>query len=422
MSGQYLFGKRQTLTVFSRFCVLMVFDFADRMVIATLLPQIKSEWQLTDAQSGLFGSALYLGMVIFALPASYAIERWSRTKSAGLMGILWSISSMLGSLAQTPAELTATRALVGVGEAGYAPAAYDWISAAFPVRRRQLALGVFSACQAVGMAVGLAMGGYLASAYGWRYAIGVLAIPGFIIAALLYRGKDYRIADNTQALETQTDSSQVGKKFKRILQTPSLLCAYFISAMGILQSVPVHYFFPSYFQRTHGLDISTASLLGSGLMLVSIIAVPLGGWLMDKLNHQPNKKLNYAVLVIAVSTVLYGTAFSQNLALITQYALILSAAMVSSTTSIGILNMTQELIPPQIRALSGTCLIIVLHLLGSAPAPYFTGVLSDQYGLGSALQFMVIISGLLAVFGLLIARFYYLADLSKVEHVELVPA
>ena len=422
MSHQYLFGKRQTLIVFTLFCVLMVFDFADRMVIAALLPQIKSEWQLTDAQSGLFGSVLYLGMVIFALPASYVIQRWSRTKTAGLMGVLWSLSSMLGALARTPSELTVTRALVGIGEAGYAPAAYAWISAAFPRRRRQLALGVFSACQAVGMAVGLVIGGYIAARFGWRHAIGILAIPGILIAILLYHGKDYRIVLNDATPETQAQSERITAGFRRILSTRSLLCAYFISAMGILQSVPVNYFLPSYLQRTHGLDISQASLLSSGLMVVSIFSVPFGGWLMDKLNDQPVLKLKYALLVISFATFIYGIAFSDNFELPLQYLLILLAALVSATTGIAILNMTQELIAPPLRALSGTCLIIVLHLLGSAPAPYFTGLLSDLFGLGKALQIMVISSGLLAILGIIVARFYYLKDLSRVEQVQLIPA
>ena len=419
MSQQYLFGKSQTLGVFALFCSLMVFDFADRMVIAALLPQIKAEWQLSDAQSGLLGSVLYLGMVLFAFPASIAIDRWSRTKTAGLMGILWSLSSILGALARNPAELTVSRALVGVGEAGYAPAAYAWISAAFPLRRRQLALGVFSACQSIGMALGLIVGGYIAMHYGWRQAIGLLAIPGVVIAGLLYRGRDYRVAAEVLP---HAAANRVVAQLQRIVTTRSLLCAYFISAMGILQSVPVNYFLPTFFQRTYGLDTVTASWLGSGLMLVAIVTVPFGGWLMDRLNQTPERKLQYAVRVITLSTTLYGLAFTLKLSLPLQYVLILLAGLTAATTGIAILNMSQELIPPHIRALSGTCLIIVLHLIGSAPGPYLTGVLSDHFGLDVALRCMVITSGFLAILGVWIARFYYLSDLNKVESIELVPA
>ena len=80
--------------------------------------------------------------------------------------------------------------------------------------------------------------------------------------------------------------------------------------------------------------------------------------------------------------------------------------MINATSGIGILNMTQTLVHPGMRALSGTCLIIVLHLLGSTPGPYITGLLSDYFELGFALCFVVVASGVLAILGLLLAKRY----------------
>ena len=36
----YLFGRKVTAKVFFLLCLLMVFDFADRMIIASILPYI----------------------------------------------------------------------------------------------------------------------------------------------------------------------------------------------------------------------------------------------------------------------------------------------------------------------------------------------------------------------------------------------
>ena len=184
-ANDYLFGRRRTVQTFSLLCLLMVFDFADRMILAALIPSIKAEWQITDATAGMLSSILTLGMVLCAFPASIAIERWSRVKTASIMGVVWSLASAAGGLAGSVTQLAASRALVGAGEAGYAPVSYTWISAAFPKRRRQLALGLFSSAQPIGMALGVALGGYVATHYGWRHALGIMALPGLLIAVWL---------------------------------------------------------------------------------------------------------------------------------------------------------------------------------------------------------------------------------------------
>jgi hypothetical protein len=201
---EYVFGKSHSLKILLSLSLLMTFDFADRMIIAGLLPIIKEEWRITDTEAGLLSSVLYLGMVIFVFPASLLIDRWSRLKMASLTGVFWSLSSAAGAWTKSFSELVVTRAFVGIGEAGYAPAAYVWISAAFPGRRRQLALGIFSTGQPIGMAVGVALGGYVGKMLGWHQALGLMAAPGLLIAILIYRGRDYQnlpvVADSADPL------------------------------------------------------------------------------------------------------------------------------------------------------------------------------------------------------------------------------
>lgn len=48
----YLFGRKATVWVFALLCLLMIFDFADRMIIASLLPYIQRDWAINDAQAG----------------------------------------------------------------------------------------------------------------------------------------------------------------------------------------------------------------------------------------------------------------------------------------------------------------------------------------------------------------------------------
>ncbi|MFL9710706.1 MFS transporter [Methylobacillus sp. Pita1] len=414
---RYLFGKQGTLWVFSLLCLLMVFDFADRLIIAGLLPYIKAEWGLSDAQSGLLSSLLTLGMVLFAFPVSIALDRWSRIKTASLMGVFWGVASASGAFAQNFGQLAASRALVGAGEAAYAPASYAWISAAFPRRRLQLALGVFSASQPIGMALGIALGGFIAAHYGWRHALGLMAIPGILVAIALYRCRDYR---NIQPETSSADQQKPGHwqvirhNWSRIVRTPSLLLAYLSSAMATLQWVPVVFFLPTYLNRIHGIPLQQASLMTSGLLMIGVVAIPLGGWIMDTLTRRHrHAKIYFSTIAFALSAVLYGIAFGIAHDAQTQYLLIILASFSAAVSASGPLSMTQELAHPSGRALSGTTSVMTLHLLGSVPGPYLAGLLSDHYGLGQALFILPVISGTLAVILLAFASRHYPHDLGK---------
>ena len=419
----YLFSKRGTFLTFGLLTVLMVFDFADRMILAALLPAIKAEWHITDATAGLLSSILTLGMVLFAFPAAIAIDRWSRVKSASVMGVVWSLASAAGALSQSVGQLLFTRGLVGIGEAGYAPAAYTWISAAFPKRRRQLALGLFSAAQPIGMAIGVAAGGYIATHYGWKHALGIIALPGLLVALALYKGKDYKNLPRQQQDPKAPDQSSTRAAIKTILGTPSLLLAYLSGGLGTLQWVPVVFFLPTWLNREHGVTVQSASLMTSGLMLLAIVSVPLGGWLMDRLNHRDDRaKVIWPILAGSTNTALLALAFTVVDDLSLRYTLIVIGFFIGASGGTGALAMTQELVHPGIRAFSSTCSVVAIHLIGSVPGPFLAGLLSDHYGLTTALLTLIVVAGTGQVLALAFSLRHYRRDLSRVSTFQLEAA
>jgi predicted MFS family arabinose efflux permease len=419
-ADDYLFGRSTTIKVFSLFCLMMILDFADRMIIAALLPAIKAEWHISDAQAGMLGSALFVGMVVFALPAAIAIDRWSRVKTAALMGAFWSLASGAGALAQNITQLVVTRAAVGIGEAGYTPAATAWIMAAFPKRRVQLAIGTFSAGQPIGMALGVAVGGYIASHYGWRHALGVMALPGILLAVLLYRARDYRnvpVAPTSASMPRAKLTSSLGAIFR----TPSLVGIYLNSAMVVMQMASVFYFLPTYLNRVHGVALERASYMSSFAVLVGIVAAPMGGWLIDALSARDVRaKLGFPLLTSLITMLLFITAFGWADTIELQYGLVLAAVFCLIAGGSGPSVVTQELVPPDTRALSMTCNALAAHLLGSVPGPLLTGAISDRSSLGFALLCVTVLAGLVSVSALWMARRRYLEDLARVPATVLI--
>ena len=421
----YLFGKRTTMWGFSLFVAMMILDFADRMIMASLLPLIKTEWHISDTQAGMLNSVLFVGMMIFSFPASLAIDRWSRVKTAALMGGFWSFASGAGAFAQNINQLAVSRAAVGCAQAGYSPAAAAWIMAAFPKRRVQLALGTFSAGQPIGMALGVALGGYIASNYGWRHALGIMAFPGFLIAVLLYRARDYKNPTATalgKEVPAPLPTPTLRASLVTIFKTPTLPWIYLYGAMMVMQMSSVIYFLPSFLNGAHRLPVETASYMTSSVLMVGVIGAPLGGWLIDLWGTRYGEaKVMFPLLAALVGIMLYIIAFGLTDSMMLQYGCILGGVFLVTSGSSGPFAASQELVHPGIRALSMTCYALTSHLLGSLPGPALTGVISDHTNLKFALLSAAVFSGVITVVVLFFAKRHYMNDLARIGAPDVMP-
>ena len=105
---------------------------------------------------------------------------------------LWSAFTALGATVTRFWQLLVCRSLVGVGEAGYGPAAQALIAEVYQGRRRAFAIGIYSVGMAFGGVLGIWLGGVLAERYGWRVAFVVMGVPGFFLAILASRLREPR--------------------------------------------------------------------------------------------------------------------------------------------------------------------------------------------------------------------------------------
>ncbi len=135
------------------------------------------------------GSLVTVFMISYMITApifGWLADRMSRWMLAGFAVIVWSLASGGSGLAGTFVALLITRLFIGVGEAGYGPAAPTLISDLYPVKRRGEVLAWFYMAIPVGSALGYLLGGWIASRWGWRWAFYVLAPPGVVLGLLCF--------------------------------------------------------------------------------------------------------------------------------------------------------------------------------------------------------------------------------------------
>ncbi len=172
-----------------------MFDYIDRMVITSMFPAIEKDLGISHTQSGMLVSAVYWAIVLLTFPVSLLVDRWSRTKTIGIMAIMWSLATALCALTGNYVQLFMARALIGIGEAGYAPGGSAVISGLYPMERRSRMMGLWNASIPLGTAIGHFLGGVIAVHLGWKHAFGIVAVPGLIIAILFLFMKDYKTVD-----------------------------------------------------------------------------------------------------------------------------------------------------------------------------------------------------------------------------------
>jgi predicted MFS family arabinose efflux permease len=109
----YLMSKGYTYYVFALLFLLYMFDYIDRMVVVSLFPYLKTDFNLSDTQCGLLVSTVYWSIVVLSMPVSVIIDRWSRKKSVGIMAVFWSIATVSCAFTKNFGQLFAARTAIG---------------------------------------------------------------------------------------------------------------------------------------------------------------------------------------------------------------------------------------------------------------------------------------------------------------------
>ena len=416
----YLFSKSYSNYVFMLLFLLYMFDYIDRMVVTSMFTSIERDWGITHTQSGLLVSAVYWAIVILTFPISILVDRWSRTKTIGVMAIMWSLATALCALTGNFVQLFMARMLIGVGEAGYAPGGSAMISGLYPVDRRARMMGLWNASIPLGSAIGVLLGGIIAPKLGWKHAFGIVAIPGMIVAILFLFVKDYKTVD-LSFYDKNSNKIKMEKKdmVKEFITKPSVLFTYLGMAAVVFVTTSMLTWLPTYFEKMRNIPQATAGKMASSVMVLALIGAPLGGFLTD---IWTKSKVNARLLFPATSTLISAIVLFIALVLFkgtVQYVLFLIFGVLVLAFISGAASVTQDVIHPGLRATSYAIAVVVQNLLGASTAPVVMGKIYDLTNIQTALSILPFVLFIGAILFWIGSR-YYVKDLGKVAKISLV--
>lgn len=406
------------------FCLLLS-DYMSRQVLNAVFPQLKLEWNISDTQLGTLSSIVALMVGVLTVPFSLLADRFGRVRSLTVMALLWSVATFGCAFSATYGHMLAARFFVGVGEAAYGSVGFALILSIFPPSLRATLVGAFTSGGPFGAVLGVALGGFVASHFGWRAAFVIMALFGFVVV-LVYaltvtesRLDPYRWG---RSMEGALQASQpprlprvsFGHQLRGLVSAPSLVCTYFGSGLQLFVPFAMMAWLPSYLNRYYAMTSAKAGLGAAALFIVGGVGMLLCGVVTDRMSRRaPARKATLAIVFCLMSSALFITGL--RLPPGTSQLLLIAGGMLMASGTWGPAGaMVANLAPPAVHATAMATLTLVNNLVGAAPGPQVAGVLADRVGLLGALQ-IIPLASIAAAALFAIAKFWYLRDLGAAE-------
>ncbi|HEY4915089.1 MAG TPA: MFS transporter [Candidatus Dormibacteraeota bacterium] len=361
-------------------------NYMDRYVGAAASPLIQKEFHLSDTQVGLLGSAFLLVYAVAAVPFGYWADRGVRKTVVAAGVAIWSVATLFTGFARSFPQLFVSRAVLGIGEAGYYPAGTSLLSDYFPKEQRARTMSIWGAGSTFGIAVGFAGGGYIAEKFGWRSAFFFAAVPGILFALLAFtlreplRGSAESIG---HAMERMHDASL--RKFLDLMRIRTLRATILSQTLLYFVLASNAFWLPILLTRRFDLSVGRAGLL-AGVVLVAggLIGTLAGGWIADR----RALKNPAAHLQVGITGFLLGAVFI-TIALIAPLNVgpipVFVPAFVLAVVCLYLYSgpftaVAQNVVSPGLRAGAVTMLLFISHVFGDSHSTFDVGWISEHVG------------------------------------------
>lgn len=278
-------------------------NYLDRVMITTMRGSILEEIPMTDAQFGLLTSVFLLVYAVLSPFAGFLADRFNRSHVIIVSFLTWSAVTWLTAHAKTFEQLLATRALMGISEACYIPAALALIADYHRTTTRSLANGVHLSGVMVGSGLG-GLGGWIAERHGWSHAFSLFGQLGVALAVvLIFFLRDRSDADHHAAPGQTAPAVRLGEALRSLLGDRNFVLALVYWGLLGASAWAVIGWMPTYLNEQFHLGQGKAGLSATGYFQAAALAgVLLGGAWADRWSIRHERGPIFVVMIgLAIS-------------------------------------------------------------------------------------------------------------------------
>jgi len=374
-------------------------DELDRTAFAILLPDIRDDFGLTDAQALGLVAVTTIAVLFIEIPLSFLCDRRNRVRIATVGAAVWAVFSVGTGLATSVALLVAARIGAGGGRSVVNPTHSSLLSDIYEPAARVKVFAAHRQANSLGQILGPLTAGLLAAWAGWRAPFFVFAVPTAIFVVLALRLREpVRGAHERRAAGADEATAALEEAPERVWATMRVLgrvrtirriwCA--IPFLGIaLFGIPN--LLSLVYEDVFGLDAAARGLISAGIEPLQIAGVFLGMPIVARVAaERPGFLLRFVGVVGVVDGILLVIlAYAPHVVVAIGVHAVLAGSI--GTLAPAFFALISLVAPPRVRSAAFSTMS-VFAIPGIAIFLPLIGRVSDAVGIQASMLVMVPVS------------------------------
>jgi ACS family hexuronate transporter-like MFS transporter len=239
-------------------------NYADRSVLGVVMPGVRRDLSLTNADYGIAIHAFLVMYAVFYILGGRIADRLGYRRTFTLAVIVWALATMAHALVEGLPSLFLCQALLGLGEGIYYPAAMRGVAGLYAPASRAKAVGTILSAMSVGMMLTPPAVAWVTLHYGWRTAfflVGALSLL-LVLPWILIHRRMQLASETPDHVPGEAGDSSCGVPAEQevtlgeVLKTRKYWCVLAARACGDVAWYFYLFWIPGYFQEVQGLSLA----------------------------------------------------------------------------------------------------------------------------------------------------------------------
>jgi MFS transporter, SP family, galactose:H+ symporter len=388
----------------------------DLSIIAGAQLFVTEDFGLTTSQQELLTTMAVIGQIAGALGAGVLANAIGRKKSVVLILVAYAAFALLGAFSVALPMLLTARLLLGLTIGVMVVVVPVYIAESAPAAVRGALLTAYQLAIVSGLIVGYLAGYLLAGTHGWRWMLGLAAVPVLLLLPLVIRLPDTarwyllkgRVDDARRALlrvepaaNADEELAEIGRAvgegsggISEMLRPPYLRATLFVITLGFLLQITginaIIYYSPRIFEAI-GFSGNFALLgLPALVQIAGLVAVGAALTLVDRVGRRPILLCGIAMMIVADIILTVVFAWGRGGAMLGFAGILLF--IVGYTLGFGSLGWVyaSESFPTRLRSIGSSAMLTSNLVANAIVAAVFLTLLHSLGGAGTFAVFGVL--------------------------------